>query len=46
MASDIHFAPANAPFAKMEIIRADSRSQDKTVTFSPGHPTNEDLDES
>lgn len=46
MASDIYFAPANAPFAKMEIIRADSRSQDKTVIFSPGHPTNEDLDES
>jgi hypothetical protein len=40
MANDVYFQPANAPFARIEIIRGDSKSQDKPWIFSRRRPSN------
>lgn len=45
MADEVNFQPARAPFARIEIVRKASKSQDKRQMPSPGHPSNDELED-
>jgi len=45
MADEVDFQPAHAPFARIEIIRRASKSQDKRRMPSPRRPSEDDLED-